>query len=500
MTPQSTNGHRDSVDCVVVGAGPAGCTAATLIAMQGHKVTLLERETTPKYKIGESLLPATIHGICPLLGVSEEIKKANFILKHGGTFRWGKNPNPWVFDFASSQKMAGPTSTAYQVERVVFDRILLENARKKGVSVRVGCKVTGTLEEDGRVAGLTFLNEQGDAETIRAKYVVDGAGHESPLARKVGERIFSKYFQNIAVFGYFENGGRLPPPLSGNIFCAAFDEGWFWYIPLRKELTSVGVVIDKSKAGELTNDLPASLARYIEKCKPIKDLLKDATRVTEGIYGEVRARKDYSYANTKFWIPGLALIGDSACFVDPVFSSGVHLATYSGLQVARSVNTYLRGGKANEVAIFDEFEKRYRREYANFYDFLLAFYNVEQEETSYFWEAKKVLGAKTPEDEAFINLVGGVGNNNEELFDAAAFFEQRAELGDTLFPEAAAEPVAPAAGGERGEFYRKLTSEITAMQINSLLGSKRPLEQPLFEDGLVPTRDGMHWAVAAAKA
>lgn len=482
----------------MVGGGPAGSTAATLIAMQGHNVTLLERETTPKYKIGESLLPATIHGVCPLLGVSEELKKANFILKRGGAFRWGKNPEPWVFDFASSPKMAGPTSTAYQVERIVFDRILLENARKKGVNVRVGCKVTGALEDGGRVVGLQFLNERGEAEKLRARYTIDASGHESPLARRVGERVFSKYFQNIAVFGYFENGARLPEPLSGNIFCAAFEDGWFWYIPLRKELTSVGVVIDKTRAAELTNDLPGSLARYIDKCGAIKDLLKNARRVTEGIYGEVRARQDYSYSSTKFWEPGIALIGDAACFVDPVFSSGVHLATYSGLQVARSVNTYLRG-HTDEAAIFGEFEKRYRREYANFYDFLLAFYNVEQEETSYFWEAKKVLGAKTPEDQAFINLVGGVGNNNEELYDAASFFEKRKELGGTLFPEAGREPAAPAAGGERGEFYRKLTSEITAMQINTLLGERRPLEHPLFENGLVPTRDGMHWAVTAGK-
>jgi len=113
-------------------------------------------------------------------------------------------------------------------------------------------------------------------------------------------------------------------------------------------------------------------------------------------------------------------------------------------------------------------------------------------------EAKKVLGAKTPEDEAFINLVGGVGNNNEELFDSAAFFEQRKELGGTLFPESGVDAAAPGAGGERGEFYRNLTSEITAMQINTLLGERRPMEKPLFLNGLVPTRDGMHWAVPVA--
>ncbi len=489
-------GH-DPVDCIVVGAGPAGCTAATLIAMQGHRVTLLERETEPKYKIGESLLPATIHGICPLLGVSEELKKANFTLKRGGTFRWGLNSEPWTFDFANSQKMAGPTSTAYQVERIVFDRILLENARAKGVQVREGCKVTGTIEEESRVVGLEFVNERGESESLETRYTVDASGYESPLARRVGERVFSQYFQNIAVFGYYENGGRLPAPLSGNIFCAAFDEGWFWYIPLRPELTSVGVVLDKSRASELTNDLAATLSRYVDKCAPIKDLLSGAHRVTEGIYGEVRARKDYSYSNTNFWIPGLALIGDAACFVDPVFSSGVHLATYSGLQIARTINTCLRGDH-DENALFSEYEKRYRREYANFYDFLLAFYNVEQEHESYFWEAKKVLNSGTPEDEAFLDLVGGVGNNNEKLYDADRFFLDRHQLGDTLFPEAGTAPSTPATGDERGAFYRNLTSEITAMQIHSLLGERRPQEQPLFGGGLVPSRDGMHWAVPAA--
>lgn len=495
MSPHSMT-DATPFDCIVVGGGPAGSTAATLIAMQGHRVTLLERETEPKYKIGESLLPATIHGICPLLGVTKELEDANFMLKRGGTFRWGKNPSPWTFNFASSPKMAGPTSTAYQVERVVFDRILLENARKKGVDVRMGCKVVEPVYAGDRVAGLEIVNERGEQEIIHGTYTVDASGYQSVLARRVGERVFSKFFQNVAVFGYFENAGRLPEPSSGNIFCAAFEDGWFWFIPLRKDLTSVGVVLDKSRASELTNDLPETLATYIDKCPPIKDLLQGAHRVTEGIYGEVRARQDYSYSNTRFWSPGLALIGDAACFVDPVFSSGVHLATYSGLQVARSVNTCLRQN-AHETAVFDEFEKRYRREYANFYDFLLAFYNVDQDVTSYFWEAKKVLDARTPEDQAFINLVAGVGNNNEDLYDPAQFAAERKHLGGALFPESGDAEAAPAPGGQRGEFYRNLTHEITAMQINTLLGERRPSEKPLFEDGLVPSRDGLHWAVPA---
>src|SRR6185437_7660706 len=99
-------------------------------------VLLLEREQFPFYKIGESLLPATVHGICPMLGVSKALKDANFTPKLGGTFHWGKGKDPWTFLFSTSSKMQGPTSFAYQVERMKFDQILLDNALKKGVDVR----------------------------------------------------------------------------------------------------------------------------------------------------------------------------------------------------------------------------------------------------------------------------------------------------------------------------------------------------------------------------
>lgn len=119
-------------DLIVVGGGPSGSTLATLVAMRGHRVLLLEKESFPRYQIGESLLPATVHGVCKLLGVTEELEAANFTKKLGGTFRWGSNPEPWTFAFAISPKLAGPTSFAYQVERMKFDKILIDNARRKG--------------------------------------------------------------------------------------------------------------------------------------------------------------------------------------------------------------------------------------------------------------------------------------------------------------------------------------------------------------------------------
>ena len=123
-------------DVVVVGGGPSGSTVSTLVAMQGHRVLQLEKEKFPRHQIGESLLPATVHGVCRILGVTEDLANAGFPVKRGGTFRWGKNPTPWEFDFSLSSKFTGGSSTAYQVERMRFDQILLDNARRNGVEVR----------------------------------------------------------------------------------------------------------------------------------------------------------------------------------------------------------------------------------------------------------------------------------------------------------------------------------------------------------------------------
>jgi FAD-dependent halogenase len=488
---------RDSAlhyDVAVVGGGPAGSTVATLARLGGARVLLLERETGPAYKIGESLLPATIHGICPLLGVSEAIKKANFVPKLGGTFRWGKRPQPWTFSFSSSTSMRGPTSTAYQVERMKFDLILLNNARDKGVDVKLGCTATGVLNHQGRVSGLTFLDSNGVSQTCNARYVVDASGHQTALARSAGERIYSKFFQNIALFGYYRNGRRLPSPNQGNIFCAAFEHGWFWYIPLSETLTSVGVVIGKERAPILTNGHESAMNELISACAPVRELLSEAERVTEGPYGQLRVRKDYSYCHTRFWTRGLVLIGDAACFVDPVFSSGVHLATYSGLLAARSINTCL-ANSLDEEECFAEFEARYRREYSHFYDFLLAFYDVEEDVDSYYWQARKILNSPEMGNHAFIDLVAGVGEGSERLYASAEeYLSERSGLGAVLFPESSAgDTSVKGTERRRAAFYSDLLGEIVQMQVQGILGEIRPAEQPLFTGGLIPSPDGLHW-------
>ncbi|QBI54650.1 tryptophan 7-halogenase [Streptomonospora litoralis] len=496
----------EEFDVIVVGGGPAGSTAATLIADQGHRVVLLEKQRFPRYQIGESLLPATVHGVCRLLGVDEEIRRAGFTAKRGGSFRWGTSPDPWNFLFALSPELSGPTSYAYQVDRMTFDDILLRNAARHGVDVREESSALEAVTTGERVTGVVYTDPAGERRELAAAHVADASGSTGRLhAAAGGTRQYSEFFQNLAVFGYFAGGGRLPEPDAGNILCAAFDEGWLWYIPLRDDLTSVGAVLNRDQAGRIQADREGTLRESIRRCGIVRDLLGDAERVTEGTYGSVRVRRDYSYAGTRFWAPGITLIGDAACFIDPVFSTGVHLATYSGLLAARSINSVL-AEELSEDRAFGEFEGRYRREYAVFYEFLAAFYDMRQREESYFWKARKVTNMQSGDMEAFATLVAGAASAESALVGADTrtaaerFTSASADLSHAVQRTGAARTPS----GERmTELFRApvvsgVMSEMNRIQRRGVSGPATA-EPPLLDGGLVPSADGRRWAEPAAE-
>jgi halogenation protein CepH len=459
-------------DVIVVGGGPGGSSAASFVAMDGHRVVLLERDEFPRHQIGESLLPSTVHGICALLGVSEDLAAAGFMRKLGGTFRWGSGAEPWSFDFALSPKFPGPTSYAYQVERMKFDKLLLDNARRKGVDVRERSSVVDLLDDGERVRGVVYVDEDGTPRELLARYVVDASGNQSRINGQAGgSRQYSEQFQNIALYGYFEGGRRQPAPRSGNITCVAFDSGWFWYIPLSDTLTSVGAVVRRDRADRVRGDRAQALARLIGECPLVADYLSEASRVQTGPYGEVRVRKDYSYTHDAFWRPGMVLVGDAACFIDPLFSSGVHLATYSALLAARSINTSLRGGIGEEEC-FAEFEARYRQEYQVFHDFLVAFYDVEKSETAYYADAERLAGSGPSAAASFAALVGGGASDDSRLVAETRHAEQVAALH-------AHEP------GVHRQGQR--------LQLQATFGQAVD-DVPLREGGLIEAIDGMHWA------
>jgi halogenation protein CepH len=283
----------------------------------------------------------------------------------------------------------------------------------------------------------------------------------------------------------------LPPPNDGNILSAAFDRGWFWYIPLTPTLTSVGAVVSREHASAIVGNHEGAMNEFIAACPIVQDFLSSAQRVTEGQYGTFRMRKDYSYCSTRFWSPGMVLAGDAACFVDPVFSSGVHLATYSALLAARSINSCLAGA-VDESRAFQEFERRYRREYGNFYRFLVSFYDMNRDESSYFWSARKVLRSQDAADEAFVRLVAGVGSSGEPLFaNAQALMEATHSVSNSF-------ELAQCGPGEfdlwrlDGGFMEDLTRESVHLQGFASQETLAP-DTPLWSRGLVPSRDGLQW-------
>jgi FAD-dependent halogenase len=486
------------LDVIVVGGGPAGSTAATLVARRGHRVLLLERQNFPRYQIGESLLPSTVHGVCRLLGVGDELAAAGFKLKRGGTFKWGSNRRPWQFSFALSPRLADPTSFAYQVERSRFDAILLDGARHAGVEVREGWQVDGVLCDDDRVRGIRCTDPDGGAHELHARHVVDASGNTSRIHGQVGgKRVYSDFFRNLAVFGYFAGGGRLPKPDDGNIFCAAVERGWIWYIPLRDDLTSVGAVVSPDHTAAVQQDPQGIWRRMIESSPEIRPLLDGVPRATEPPYDQIRVRKDYSYWKTQFWTPGMALVGDAACFVDPVLSSGVHLATYSAVLAARSVNTEL-AGEVPEARAFAEFETRYRHEYGLFYEFLAAFYDMHRDEQSYFWKAKKVANVDAGELESFVELVGGLVSGDRALVDAAGAADR---LATTSRSVDTAVGRLPDADDLRNPLFesstiRSVFQQGAVLQETALYGTALDDEVPIAPGGLIPSADGLAWTAA----
>jgi halogenation protein CepH len=229
----------------------------------------------------------------------------------------------------------------------------------------------------------------------------------------------------------------------------------------------------------------------------ISDYLRDANRVTSGQYGELRVRKDYSYANTKFWSPGMALVGDSACFVDPIFSPGVHLATYSAMLAARSINSVL-AQTIDEDTAFREFEQRYRREFGVYYEFLVAFYDLNANEDSYFWSAKKLTASTSTDLQSFVELVGGVSSGETALATAEPgtdHYKKRSSEFAGAVDQLVANNERSMVPIIRSSIVKSAMQEGAREQVRVLLGEDAAPEVPLFDGGLIASPDGLSWSV-----
>lgn len=346
---------QDTEDCdvLVVGGGPGGSTAATLLQRQGRRVLQLEKDRHPRFHIGESLLPANLP-IFDALGVMDKVRALG-VLKRGADFPSGDGAEGSYRTFQFKRALGATPPHAFQVKREEFDQMLFEHARENGVDAREGVKVE-RVELRGHGGIVAHAKDvSGRALTVRAKYLVDASGRDTLLGSQLKIKRKNEAHQSAAIFAHFHGVEARPGEDAGNISIYNFAHGWCWVIPLREGVTSVGCVCWpeylKQRRGRNEEFLLATLR-----------LMPDAWRRMQNaqMISEVRVTGNYSYACERMSGPGWIMVGDAYTFVDPVFSSGVYLAMHSGRKAAETVGAVL-DDPAREAALQRGFEARIRR-------------------------------------------------------------------------------------------------------------------------------------------
>jgi flavin-dependent dehydrogenase len=356
-TPQAAA----ACDVFIIGGGPAGTTAATLLRAMGHHVVLAEKSEHPRFHIGESLLPANLP-LFEKLGVGERIKALG-MPKYAAEFTSPWHDHLQEFKFADAWTKTLPS--AYQVERARFDFVLFDNARSKGVEVMEGCEVTAVdLVGTGGMATVQVRTKNGERRAWNARFVVDASGRETFIASKLHLKARSIKHNSVAVYAHFRGALRHAGTQEGNISIFWFDHGWFWFIPLIDGVTSVGMVTwpyFMKTRGEMP--LVDFFKNGIAACKPLALRLEHAQMIND-----VVATGNYSYESRRAYGRNFVLLGDAYAFVDPMFSSGVWLAMHSGDQAATTIDTCLRRPAAADAAleVFERSMKKGPKEYSWF--------------------------------------------------------------------------------------------------------------------------------------
>lgn len=363
MTDQ-TEVTIEPCDVTVIGGGPAGSTAAALLARRGYKVIALEKARHPRFHIGESLLPMNLP-VFERLGVLDKVHALG-VFKPGADFE-ADNPRGYN-TYAFARAIGDSPPHAYQVWRQDFDKMLYEHARACGADAREGHEVVKVEQNGPRETRLDVHTDDGRNYAIRTRYVVDASGRDAFLSAKKRLRRKNDRHQSAAIFGHYRGAVRRAGKDAGNISIYSFEHGWMWMIPLPDGVMSVGAVCRpdylKQRKGRTVEFLLDTL-----KLSPA---LWQRVEHAELIGNEVRVTGNYSYDSTQMGGPGWVLAGDAFAFLDPVFSSGVYLAMSGAEQAAEVVDAALRE-PSKEMALLRKLEKRQRAGMARFSFFIHRF-------------------------------------------------------------------------------------------------------------------------------
>ncbi len=361
-------------DVIVIGGGPAGSAAATLVAQAGFDVLLLERNATPPFKVGESLIPATYETL-DRLGMLDELRASHFPEKHSVQFYSGSGRGSAPFYFSETDP--GERSQTWQVLRSEFDGMLLDNTDRHGVTVRTGAAVKEILFEGGRPTGeravgvkARFAN--GETRELRSRVLMDASGQRAILGRQLGIRRHDPCLRMAAIFTHFEGAQRDEGIDEGAtlILQTRDNKSWFWYIPLPRDRVSVGVVgpIETLIRGRNGNP-QRTFDQQVSLCPGLIPRLEGAEQAME-----MKVQGDFSYISERAGGDGWVLVGDAYGFLDPIYSSGVLLALKSAELAADATIEALRANDPSAERL-NAFEPQMREGMASFRQLVYAFYS-----------------------------------------------------------------------------------------------------------------------------
>ncbi|MFG0304689.1 MAG: NAD(P)/FAD-dependent oxidoreductase [Phycisphaerales bacterium JB040] len=350
----------DVRDVTIIGAGPGGAVAAICAARAGLSVRVLERETFPRFHLGESLLPHTFEFL-EGLGLGERAESLAHVPKYGAAFAMGDSEQPTLFWFP--QRDAGRKSRTLNLERAHLDKLLLDAARDEGVEIREGVRVEA-IESLG-AGGAAVRTDTG---VLSSRVLIDASGQGAVVGRHLGTRTPIEHMQRVAYFEHFRGVEHPPGEARGSSVIVMCDDGWFWLIPLDEHRTSVGLVMRPGVVRERGLRADGALRWGIERCPFVRTAMRNATGP-----GTNRVCADFSYACRPYAGEGYFLVGDAAVFVDPVFSTGVSLAMASGRHAAECAARVLRD-PASAARVRSEYARAVDRHSAPLFAMIDRFY------------------------------------------------------------------------------------------------------------------------------
>lgn len=365
MTQNKTNGF----DAIVIGAGPAGCSAAAILAAGGRNVALIEKDPIGRYKVGESLIPYCWYPL-ERLGLVEAVDESGFVVpKNSVQFAGieGKISRPYYFFDHTDH----PSAKTWQVVRQEFDQLLLDNAVAKGAQFFAETEVREFVTSDsGATRGVRCEGPEGTTFELAAPVTVDASGRDSLSQVRKGWRVPDEKLRKMAIWTYYEGALRDEGVDEGTTTIAYLpNKGWFWYIPLPNDRVSVGVVAEKEYLFQGSHTVAEIFERETHVQKWIENRLESGRRVDE-----FHITSDFSYRSKHCAADGLVLVGDAFAFLDPVFSSGVYFALLSGVLAADAVEAAHVAGDFS-AARFEEYGTEFRNQMEPMRRLVHAFYD-----------------------------------------------------------------------------------------------------------------------------